>query len=157
MKACRIIAEQGVPSEHHSIQPVQAARISARNEYFIPVAYDGYASTLMEFCPWCGAKLPESKRELWYEVLAFSSIKSAHALNPKNEKTSVMLAEALVQSGDKTGASKLLEAYCPAIPIMDQRFAFLKRCARILIGEYQRHDSANITCYVRRCVKAGND
>jgi len=43
--------------------------IASWNEYRIPVAYDGYASTLMQFCPWCGAKLSESKKELWYQTL----------------------------------------------------------------------------------------
>jgi hypothetical protein len=39
------------------------------DEYRIPVAYDGYCSTLMCFCPWCGKRLPESKQELWYQTL----------------------------------------------------------------------------------------
>ena len=39
------------------------------DEYRIPVSYDGYVSTLIAFCPWCGAKLPESKRRRWYETL----------------------------------------------------------------------------------------
>jgi hypothetical protein len=43
--------------------------ISSWNEYRIPVAYDGYSSTLMKFCPFCGAKLGESKQTLWYETL----------------------------------------------------------------------------------------
>ena len=43
--------------------------IASWNEYNIPVAYDGYAATRMHFCPWCGAKLPESKRDLWYLTL----------------------------------------------------------------------------------------
>lgn len=43
--------------------------IATWDEYRIPVAYDGYSSTLMRFCPWCGMQLPESKRELWYQTL----------------------------------------------------------------------------------------
>ena len=39
------------------------------DEYRIPVSYDGNSSTLIAYCPWCGAKLPESKRERWYETL----------------------------------------------------------------------------------------
>ncbi len=43
--------------------------IASWDEYLVPVAHDGYAATLMRFCPWCGARLPESKRELWYQSL----------------------------------------------------------------------------------------
>ena len=39
------------------------------NEYRIPVPYDGYSSTVIRFCPWCGAQLPASRREEWYRVL----------------------------------------------------------------------------------------
>jgi hypothetical protein len=34
------------------------------------VIHDGGSSTLaISFCPWCGARLPESKRDLWFEKL----------------------------------------------------------------------------------------
>ena len=39
------------------------------DEYLIPVSYDGYAATAMQFCPWCGKRLPKSKRDLWYLTL----------------------------------------------------------------------------------------
>ncbi len=39
------------------------------DEYMIPVAYDGYSATIIAYCPWCGRKLPESKRNSWYETL----------------------------------------------------------------------------------------
>lgn len=45
---------------------------SAFREYGIPVM-DGkvYSSSyiLIEYCPWCGKRLPESKRYEWFEVL----------------------------------------------------------------------------------------
>ncbi len=43
--------------------------IASWDEYRIPVAYDGYSSTLMRFCPWCSKRLPDSKSELWYQTL----------------------------------------------------------------------------------------
>jgi hypothetical protein len=43
--------------------------ISAVDEYRIPIAYDGYSSTLIRYCPWCGTKLPDSKERLWYQTL----------------------------------------------------------------------------------------
>lgn len=41
-------------------------------EYGIPVRNGevGYSSYIMiEYCPWCGKKLPESKRVEWFEAL----------------------------------------------------------------------------------------
>ncbi len=43
--------------------------IASWNEYLIPVARDGYASTPMRFCPWCGARLASSRREEWHHRL----------------------------------------------------------------------------------------
>ena len=35
------------------------------------IVHDGSQSTVaIEFCPWCGLRLPESKRDLWFETLA---------------------------------------------------------------------------------------
>ena len=44
---------------------------SARfNEYGL-IVHDGGASYIViEYCPWCGAKLPDSKRGEWFEKLA---------------------------------------------------------------------------------------
>ena len=39
------------------------------NEYRIPVPLQGYSSTRISHCPFCGAVLPESKQELWFETL----------------------------------------------------------------------------------------
>ncbi len=39
------------------------------DEYGI-IIHDGGTSVIgINFCPWCGAKLPESKRNLWFEEL----------------------------------------------------------------------------------------
>jgi hypothetical protein len=43
--------------------------IKSWNEYRIPASYDGYSSTRIDYCPWCGKKLPDSKREHWYQAL----------------------------------------------------------------------------------------
>lgn len=43
--------------------------IASWDEYRIPVAYDGYSSTPIRHCPWCGKRLPDSKQELWYQTL----------------------------------------------------------------------------------------
>ena len=43
--------------------------VSQWDEYFIPITYDGYRATRICFCPWCGRKLGESKRELWFQKL----------------------------------------------------------------------------------------
>ncbi len=43
--------------------------IASWDEYRIPMPYDGYASTLILHCPWCGASLSPSRRDEWYRTL----------------------------------------------------------------------------------------
>src|SRR5438132_13036054 len=35
------------------------------NEYRL----NGPVATLIDYCPWCGKQLPESKQDLWYQTL----------------------------------------------------------------------------------------
>ena len=35
------------------------------DEYGIPLLEDNVSAILLDYCPWCGKKLPESKRECW--------------------------------------------------------------------------------------------
>ena len=77
---------RGVDSSHHCClsmaynisHPVETPHqgcnrvidwIASWDEYMIPVSHDGYAATIIQFCPWCGAKLRESKRDLWHQTL----------------------------------------------------------------------------------------
>jgi hypothetical protein len=39
------------------------------DEYGIFIHDGGSSLTLINFCPWCGSKLPESKRDRWVEEL----------------------------------------------------------------------------------------
>lgn len=39
------------------------------DEYGILIHDGGTSSLQIQYCPWCGAKLPESKRDLWFETL----------------------------------------------------------------------------------------
>jgi len=41
---------------------------SKYNEYGIPLV-DGISYILIEFCPWCGKRLPKSLREEWFSQL----------------------------------------------------------------------------------------
>lgn len=43
--------------------------LSQFNEYRIDISLRGHSSTPIYFCPWCGRRLPGSKREEWYETL----------------------------------------------------------------------------------------
>lgn len=43
--------------------------VSSWDEYHIPMSYDGYRATRILFCPWCGIRLRDSKKELWYKAL----------------------------------------------------------------------------------------
>jgi hypothetical protein len=39
------------------------------DEYGIRVHDGGSSSVLISFCPWCGARLPKSRRTEWFETL----------------------------------------------------------------------------------------
>jgi hypothetical protein len=39
------------------------------DEYSIPIRDGGSSSTTIHFCPWCGVKLPDSKRHRWFQEL----------------------------------------------------------------------------------------
>lgn len=39
------------------------------DEYGLPIKDGGNSVILIQFCPWCGKKLPESKRDTWFDVL----------------------------------------------------------------------------------------
>lgn len=39
------------------------------DEYGIIIHDSGKSYIIIHFCPWCGKKLPDSKRELWFEEL----------------------------------------------------------------------------------------
>lgn len=39
------------------------------DEYGLVVHDGGSSSVRIEYCPWCGTKLPESKRDRWFDEL----------------------------------------------------------------------------------------
>ena len=39
------------------------------DEYGIIVHDGGSSTVLIHFCPWCGTRLPESKRDRWFQEL----------------------------------------------------------------------------------------
>jgi hypothetical protein len=43
--------------------------IDKYDEYGIIIHDGGTSSISFSFCPWCGKKLPESKRDLWFDIL----------------------------------------------------------------------------------------
>ena len=44
--------------------------IEVFDEYGIPCHEDGgNSSVLIKYCPWCGKRLPESKRDEWFDRL----------------------------------------------------------------------------------------
>jgi len=40
------------------------------DEYGLIIHDGGSSSISIQFCPWCGARLPESKRDRWFDELA---------------------------------------------------------------------------------------
>ena len=39
------------------------------DEYGLKIKDGGSSSILIEFCPWCGEKLPNSKRDKWFDEI----------------------------------------------------------------------------------------
>lgn len=39
------------------------------NEYGIPCKEDGVSMITIDYCPWCGKKLPDSLRDKWFAAL----------------------------------------------------------------------------------------
>jgi hypothetical protein len=50
--------------------PDALVEFSARfREYGLPVRDGGGAGVTIDFCPWCGRRLPESQRDRWFDEL----------------------------------------------------------------------------------------
>lgn len=45
------------------------------DEYGLKIWDCGSSSIIIEFCPWCGEKLPDSKRDKWFDELEKLGIK----------------------------------------------------------------------------------
>jgi hypothetical protein len=57
-----------VEGEYKDLSPV-ILWLRPWNEYRLHLSHDGFASTRIDYCPWCGTKLPADKEQLWYETL----------------------------------------------------------------------------------------
>lgn len=61
------------------------------DEYGLKIYDGGSSQILILFCPWCGKKLPNSKKERWFEELeklGYEDISRDNALIPSNYKSS---------------------------------------------------------------------
>lgn len=43
-------------------------------EYGIPIRDGGRSRSILAYCPWCGTKLPDSKRDAWFDALEAQGI-----------------------------------------------------------------------------------
>lgn len=43
--------------------------VAVFDEYGLPIPDGGSSHLIITFCPWCGAKLPPSQRDRWFEKL----------------------------------------------------------------------------------------
>lgn len=50
----------------HDCPDCLIAYLPAFREYGLLVHDGGTSSLLIHFCPWCGARLPESQRDAWF-------------------------------------------------------------------------------------------
>ena len=46
------------------------------DEYGIIIHDLGSSYVKIEYCPWCGRKLPDSKRDLWFDILEKQGIEN---------------------------------------------------------------------------------
>ena len=53
------------------------------DEYGIPVRDGGPSQSILSFCPWCGVKLPNSKRDAWWEQLEAMGIDPSEDVIPE--------------------------------------------------------------------------
>lgn len=70
------------------------------DEYWLPA---GGAKQLLFYCPWCGERLPESQRDLWYDELGALGIDPNFDPIPQDYKTGAWRGAASVDSsvGDR--------------------------------------------------------
>lgn len=57
------------------------------DEYGIVIHDGGISYITIQYCPWCGKKLPDSKRSLWFDELEKLGIKDPTEEIPKEFKT----------------------------------------------------------------------
>lgn len=58
-----------VHKDNYDCPDVLVSYISKFDEYGLIVHDGGSSSISIYFCPWCGTKLPESKRDSWFNTL----------------------------------------------------------------------------------------
>lgn len=56
-------------------------------EYGVPVNDGGCSHIVIEHCPWCGAKLPGSLRDEWFDILDHMGLEADDARIPEDMKS----------------------------------------------------------------------
>ena len=79
-------------SQHEDVFDCPDALVyqSVRFDEYGLIIHDGGSSyVLIEYCPWCGTKLPESKRDLWFNKLEAMGINPSEDVLPEEYNTGV--------------------------------------------------------------------
>lgn len=63
------VVDAGWESDAYDDPDILVSYISKFNEYGIIIHDGGSSSIGISYCPWCGSRLPESKRDEWHEAL----------------------------------------------------------------------------------------
>ena len=64
--------------------PDQLVAYAPRFDEFSLIIHDGgHSSVLIQYCPWCGSRLPESKRDRWFDELESQGIDAASDAIPE--------------------------------------------------------------------------
>ena len=93
MKHCCPDMQYMVEEENNSIIFVPQYR-----EYGVPIRDGGSSYLLVKFCPWCGAKLPDSLRNEFFDILEKLGIDYPC---PKNKLPKAMRSEKWWQEDEK--------------------------------------------------------
>lgn len=59
----------GIDTDPYEDPDVVIVHNKKYDEYGLPIQDGGTSFIKIKHCPWCGVKLPESKRDLWWETL----------------------------------------------------------------------------------------
>ncbi|MEV0560218.1 hypothetical protein [Dactylosporangium sp. NPDC050588] len=66
MRAQLALAESEAGEDDPDVVVVHDARF---DEYGLPVRDGGTSMVVIGYCPWCGGRLPESRRDAWFDAV----------------------------------------------------------------------------------------
>ena len=85
-----------VMSAHVADEDVPVTYSPRFREYGLKILDGGSAKQLIDFCPWCGRRLPESLRDEWFEQLEHLGLEPEDPEVPDDMKSDAWWRKRLV-------------------------------------------------------------